>query len=247
LRGWLVVLADRTESERSEARERLAEGLAQLGELSAGVAHELRNGLAALTGWIELARRRPHSAETAECLDEIARESRLLARVVDDFLTFARPGTRRLERCDLCGVARRAASDPVFAPPGVRLELPAVAAELTGDPVLLERAVRNLVANAVEAVRAAGGGEPVELSVRPAAATWEIAVADRGQGVPAELAERLFQPFVSGRPGGVGLGLALARRIAVLHGGGLRLESRPGGGSRFVLTLPLETSDNSDT
>jgi signal transduction histidine kinase len=87
--------------------------------------------------------------------------------------------------------------------------------------------VRNLIANAVDAQRAA---EPHDRSrsplTRDAGAAGEIAVADRGAGVPPELAERLFEPFVSGRPGGVGLGLALVRRIALLHGGDLGVASR---------------------
>ncbi|HSM14961.1 MAG TPA: histidine kinase dimerization/phospho-acceptor domain-containing protein, partial [Thermoanaerobaculia bacterium] len=96
-RAWLVVVADHTELERRAAQERLADGLAQLGELSAGVAHELRNSLAALSGWVALAHREPLPAGAEECLAEIARESARLTRVVEDFLAFARPGTRRLE------------------------------------------------------------------------------------------------------------------------------------------------------
>jgi len=247
LRGWLVVLADRTESERESARERLAEGLAQLGELAAGVAHELRNGLAALGGWLALARRRPQAPETAECLDEMARESAQLERVVDEFLAFARPGTRRLERCDLAEIARRAAADPLFSPPGTRLALPEPGAALLGDPGLLERAVRNLISNAVAAEREAGRAEPVEIAVARDATGWHVTVEDRGRGVPAELGDALFEPFVSGRAGGVGLGLALVRRIALLHRGAIRCLAREGGGSRFVLDLPDLAIGNIDT
>jgi len=129
----------------------------------------------------------------------------------------------------------------------VRLRLPDAPAPLAGDPLLLERAVRNLLANAVDAARAAGADEPVELALGTAGGGWELAVEDRGAGVPAALAARLFEPFVSGRPGGVGLGLALARRIAVLHGGELDFAPREGGGSRFALRLPAHVADNSAT
>ncbi|HEX6200764.1 MAG TPA: sensor histidine kinase, partial [Thermoanaerobaculia bacterium] len=109
---------------------------------------------------------------------------------------------------------------------------------------LLERAFRNLLHNAVEASReAAGAGREGEPEVEVAAAATddglEVTVADRGPGVPDEVKARLFQPFASGRPGGVGLGLALARRILVLHGGRLELEDRPGGGTVARAALPV--------
>jgi signal transduction histidine kinase len=236
-RGWLVVVADLTELERRAAHDRLADGLAQLGELSAGVAHELRNSLAVLSGWVSLARRRPQDAETTEALDEIARETGQLARVVEDFLAFARPGTRRLEPLDLAALVARAAQEPGLGDPGVTLALPA-AAPVQGDAGLLERALRNLLANAADAQREAGVRAPLEVALSASGGEWEIAIADRGAGVPAALRERLFEPFVSGRAGGAGLGLALARRIAVLHGGTLALDDRPGGGSVARLRIP---------
>ena len=240
-RGWLVVVADLTELERRAAHDRLADGLAQLGELSAGVAHELRNSLAVLSGWVSLARRRPQDAQTAEALDEIARETGQLARVVEDFLAFARPGTRRLERLDLAALVARAAQDPGLGDLGVALDLPAEAS-VQGDAGLLERALRNLLANAADAQRDAGVRAPLEAALAAHGGEWEIAIADRGRGVPAALRERLFEPFASGRAGGAGLGLALARRIAVLHGGALALDERPGGGTIARLRIPRGVS-----
>jgi signal transduction histidine kinase len=78
----------------------------------------------------------------------------------------------------------------------------------------------------------------VEVTIRPAEGGWEVLVEDRGCGLPPEVRERLFQPFVTTRPGGVGLGLALAHRIVSLHGGRLRLEDRTGGGTRAVAAFP---------
>ena len=112
---------------------------------------------------------------------------------------------------------------------------------LRGDPQLLERAVRNLLHNAVQAEREAGRSGPVEVSVVLQPEGVEVAVADRGPGLPAEIRERLFHPFATGRPGGVGLGLALAHRIVVLHGGRIRLEDRPGGGTQALLSFPRDT------
>jgi signal transduction histidine kinase len=241
-RGWLVVLADLTQHERREARDRLAEGLAQLGELSAGVAHELRNGLAALRGWIELALRRSGSDELPDLLAEIDRESRELARVVDDFLAFARPGTRRDERFDLGALLARVAAGAGEAgageSPAIELRLPAETAHLAGDPSLLERALRNVAANALRAERDAGRPGPVVIELAGETDAWRIRIADRGAGIPAEVRARLFEPFATGRPDGVGLGLALARRIVVLHGGEIAARDRPGGGTEVEILLP---------
>ncbi|HEV8581513.1 MAG TPA: ATP-binding protein, partial [Thermoanaerobaculia bacterium] len=114
-------------------------------------------------------------------------------------------------------------------------------AVLRGDPQLLERAVRNLLHNAAQAEREAGGRGPVEVSVELQADGVEVAVEDRGPGLPEEIRSRLFHPFATGRRGGVGLGLALAHRIVVLHGGRIRLEDRPGGGTRALVFFPYDT------
>jgi signal transduction histidine kinase len=227
---------------RAEARVRLAEGLAQLGELSAGVAHELRNSVAAISGWVTLARREPLAPAAADCLEEIDRESRQLSRVVGDFLTFARPGTRRLERVDLGEILRRSAHDPAGGV-AIELRLPAGEAKIVGDEQLLERAIRNLVANAVEATREAAASAPVELDLAACAGGWQIDLCDRGAGIPAALRGRLFEPFATGRPEGVGLGLALARRIVLLHEGTIEASDREGGGTRFRIELPSDISD----
>jgi signal transduction histidine kinase len=226
---------------RAEARARLTDGLAQLGELSAGVAHELRNGVAAISGWVALAKREPLGA-AADCLEEIDRECRQLARVVGDFLTFARPGTRRLGRVDLAAVLRRAAQAPEGGA-AVELRLPPGEAAMTGDEQLLERAFRNLVANALEATRAAGSAAPVEITLAARAGGWQVDVADRGPGIPASVRGRLFEPFATGRAEGVGLGLALARRILLLHAGTIAASDRDGGGTRFRVELPADISD----
>ena len=251
--GYLVLFADLTEVRRRSEQAHLADSLRQLGELAAGVAHELRNSLATLKGYLTLIERaeggKGDRAAVAEYVTEVRRETDHLQRVLEDFLSFARPGTARLEEVDLRQVLARAAADPVLAGARVRLAPPAGSADpgpltLSGDPQLLERAFRNLLHNAAEASReTADAGRDVEPEVEVGAAATEdgleVTVADRGPGVPDEVKERLFQPYASGRAGGVGLGLALARRIVVLHGGRLELEDRPGGGTVARASLPV--------
>jgi signal transduction histidine kinase len=111
-------------------------------------------------------------------------------------------------------------------------------APVEGDPHLLERALRNLLRNAAAAQREAGSEAPLEVRVEGSRGRVEVAVLDRGAGLPDVPVEELFQPFVSHRPDGVGLGLALAERLAAIHGGSVRLEPREAGGVRATLSLP---------
>ncbi len=242
VRGFLVLFVDLTEVRRQAAEERLAEGLAQLGELAAGVAHELRNGLATLRGYLTLVERRPQDGTLADYLDEMRRESDHLVRVVEDFLTFARPESARVEPLELAALAQRAAADPALGEGAVRVDTGgAGAARIRGDAELLERALKNLLHNAVQAERDAGSDSPVLCRVESrAGGELEILVEDRGPGLPAEVRERLFQPFVTGRADGVGLGLSLAHRIVGLHGGTLRMEDREEGGTRAVISFPAQ-------
>ena len=178
--GFLVLLADVTDLSRREAEERFAAGLAQLGELSAGVAHELRNSLATVQGYLTLAARRDLPPAAREEIAEARREAEELARVVDDFLTFARPGSGTLEAVDLAALLARATSDPALAGVDVRFVPPETPLPtIAGDPHLLQRAVRNLLLNAVQATLAGAvhagrdgavpeEGEPGEPPSRPA-------------------------------------------------------------------------------
>jgi signal transduction histidine kinase len=244
--AFLVLFADVTDLSRREAEERFAAGLAQLGELSAGVAHELRNSLATVQGYLALAARRELPEAAREELAEARRETQALARIVDDFLTFARPGSGVLEPVDLGVLLARATSDPALA--GVDFELmlpkrplPAIA----GDPSLLQRALRNLLLNAAQATLAhastAAPAGPVVVTLSqeaPPAGALRIAIDDCGTGLAPEVAAHLFEPFASGRPGGAGLGLALARRIVVMHGGSLSVAPREPLGVRAEIRLP---------
>jgi len=242
VRGYLVLFADLTEVQRRAEESRLNESLAQLGEMAGGVAHELRNSLATLRGYLTLIERRPDEDSIADFLSEIRRETEHLERVLEDFLSFARPGTARVREFPLVPLLARAAADPSLAGVEVRvrgsLDHETV---LRGDPQLLERALRNLLHNAAQAEREAGRQGPVEVSLGLQPDGIEVAVEDRGAGLPDEIRERLFHPFVTGRRGGVGLGLALAHRIVVLHGGRIHLEDRPGGGTRALLFFPRDT------
>lgn len=239
VRGYLVLFADLTEPRRRAEEQRLADHMTRLAEMSGGIAHELRNSLATLQGYLTLIERRPDEESIAGFLSEIRLESDHLQRVLEDFLSFARPGSLRMEDVPLTRLALRTAADPALAGFPVRVHDAGREVHLRGDSQLLERALRNLVHNAVEAEREAGRTGPVEVRIERRPESIELAVEDRGPGLPAEIRERLFHPFATARRGGVGLGLALAHRIVVLHGGTIQIEDRPGGGTRALLSFPV--------
>lgn len=247
VRGFLVLFTDLTEARRRADEEQLATSLVQVGELAAGVAHEMRNSLATLKGYLRLVEKDPDDESITDYLGEMHREADHLQRVLEDFLSFARPGTTRLERLDLSSIAHRAAADPALADIRVEVECEAgIDTDIKGDPQLLERAVRNLLHNAAEAERHSGGTGPLTVELRRGETAVSLLVEDRGPGVPDEVRQRLFRPFATGRSDGVGLGLALTRRIVDLHGGRLTLESRPLGGTRAVIEFPISTETDGE-
>lgn len=238
LRGFLLLVADITEIERRAAGERLEESLARLGELSAGVAHEMRNSVATVAGYIELARRTDDPGRVHELLEEAGTECRQMTRVVADFLGFARPELRVVDQVDLAALVREATRDPSLGTARVRFVPPPDMALLRGDPDLLAQVCRNLLRNAAEATDRAGTDAPIDVLIEVRTGSLQLRIEDRGAGLPAGAPERLFEPFVSERPGGVGLGLALCRRIVLLHGGSIALAPRPGGGTVVSVEVP---------
>lgn len=245
VRGWLGLFADLTEIRKRNEEERLSESLEQIGALTAGLAHELRNGLASLRGYLTLIERNAAGELQPDALDEDLRELRHeadhLQRVVEDFLSFARPGSVRVEPVELERLVHRAASDPVLAKVAIGVRSDVGAAEVSGDPQLLERALRNLLHNAARAQReGAHADEALRVRIVEIEEGFEVLIEDRGPGIADAVRDRLFHPFASGSPQGVGLGLALSRRIAQLHGGTVRLENREGGGALARLQVPRD-------
>lgn len=250
IRGFLAIFADLTEVQQKQREKWLSDSLSQLGELTAGAAHELRNSLATLRGYLSLIERDPGGEMMAEYLGEIRHESDHLKRVLEDFLAFARPGSLRPQEVDMVQLVHRVAAAPELGAVDIDIQVAPdsdagdlMLMTVQGDPQLLERAVRNLLNNAFEAQQDAAQDEPVRLLLSGQANGVELAVEDRGAGLPEGERERIFDPFYSRRSGGVGMGLALTRRIVVLHAGRVDLKNRVGGGARATLWLPRAKTD----
>jgi signal transduction histidine kinase len=217
---------------QAQAAVRRAERLAALGQLSAGLAHEIRNSLGVIRGSSELLVR--HTA--AE--NEVAREmSALIAREVDRtnslitrFLEFARPSTPRRSIQPLPEVLERAAQG--FP---VDLDCSADLKPFSFDAEMLERVFFNLFSNGAQAMP---NGGRLRVRAQPAGDSVEIEVADTGVGIPPENLESIFNPFFTTKPDGVGLGLAIVSKIIDDHGGKISVESHVGKGTTFRVSLP---------
>jgi signal transduction histidine kinase len=239
----LELVADVTERERLQARLTEAERLAAAGELAAGVAHEIRNPLAAIVNATTLlgAEETLTRDERANTLGAVKKEARRLNRILSDFLVFARPRESKVLEADIRVVVDHVAAlireDPGRAE-RVQLSVgidPAVPA-FPFDADQMTQVLWNIALNGVEAMEGPGR---LDITVARRGAAVAIAVTDTGGGIPIEERRRVFEPFYSRKRSGTGLGLTIARRIVATHGGRIDVESTPGQGARFTVVLPI--------
>ncbi|HEY0155785.1 MAG TPA: ATP-binding protein [Thermoanaerobaculia bacterium] len=230
--GLFALFTDLTTFRAMEGRLRDLEALVGLGQLSAGIAHEFRNSLATILGYLQLAQRNA-APEQATRIRNAELEARSLAAAVDALLNFTKPLTLRSSRVRLDELT--AAVMERFARTDERIAFSTDAdgaVEINGDPELLERALENVIRNAADAVRERhpGGGGRIEATVR-ATPQPLITIRDNGIGLDAEQAESYLLPFQTGKASGTGLGLPLARKIVLHHGGTLNIEGVRGVGA----------------
>ena len=260
--GHVVIFQDVTQVVALELALRQRERLAAVGELAAGVAHEVRNPLAAISGCVEILRaanrERSGDLEQERLMSVVLREIERLDALITDFLLFARPAAPKLEAVALTPLfAEIAEMCRAACPSGVRVQVEVADADpllVQADAMQLRQVVWNLVRNAVQAVgergeirlsaRAAPNALPqggdAEPRSEPASRrnAVEISVADDGQGVEPEALERVFDPFFTTKASGTGLGLATVHRIVTAHGGSIEVQSTIGAGARFCVLLP---------
>jgi two-component system sensor histidine kinase PilS (NtrC family) len=265
--GHVLIFQDVTEVVAMERQLRRSERLAAVGELSAKIAHEIRNPLAAISGSVQVLQSRMADQEIdpeRERLIAIAvREADRLSGLIHDFLQYARPRPAIRKPVALDALVQDVAKlFEASLPAGVDLvvgPLPALIAE--GDPSQLEQVLWNLFLNAVQAMPEGGKlevsldaspREPAQGQARthrngeggrprddaPASRWANIVVADTGVGIPFEVQEQIFEPFFTTKKEGSGLGLSTVHRIVESHGGMLQLESREGHGTTIRVSLP---------
>jgi two-component system CheB/CheR fusion protein len=240
-RQYLAIRHDITARKAAEAKLREQTALAQLGQLAAVVAHEVRNPLAGIRGSLQViegglsreAGERPVIASIIRRIDQ-------LSRSMEHLLLYARPQRPMLRPVPVSAVLAEVVMSTRAA---LGSDCPDIAASgdeisVSADPDMLRAVLLNLLLNACQA----GGPGAVDVHTRRLDDRGAIRILDRGPGLPSDVRERLFEPFVSARAGGTGLGLAIVRRLTDAQGGTVVLTDRQGGGTEADLVFPLSGS-----
>jgi len=254
--GAALFFKDLTRVEQLEERERLRDRLATLGEMAAVIAHEVKNPLAGIEVMAGLLRRQlPESHDAQLLLNDIIGEAKIANAIVLEVLDFVRPIRLQVDRFPMRQVLQEALAQAERkarrGATSVTLDAATDLPPIQGDSQQLGQLFSNLLINAFEAldgggsiaITASGGTEEAEQAGLPEehgpVSTIIVEVADNGPGLPAEIADRVFNPFFTTKPQGSGLGLAIVRKIVDAHNGHIDVRSVAGAGTVFRVTLPI--------
>ena len=249
-----VFMADVTASRRMARQIMLLDKINSLGRMAAGIAHEIRNPLTGIHGYLyamdEMCAELSDS-ETAGMLrttiEKIRKAAGKMESVIRRVLDFSKPGSPRLELLDLVAPAQEALGllAPTLRKAGVTLDTSfAQTPPIRGDRMQLEQAVVNIVDNAARAMRQTEGDKRIEIRIEASEDRVSLTVADSGPGIAEADRERVFDPFYTTASDGTGIGLSIVQRIVADHGGVIRVGQSPFGGAEFRLEFPLPTQEH---
>ncbi len=241
--GATVVFTDLTEIKRLQEQVELRRRLSVLGEMSAGIAHEFRNYMGTIMGYASLVAKRLGPDDPAlKMATAITEELKAMNRLIDDLLNFGRQSEPALQPTDLVDLITRSVAQVMGrgAESKVTVELdlvPGLPASILLDDGLMRQALLNVLNNAIEAMPDGGA---LSVQARPVGRRdVEITITDTGVGIPPEHQEKIFLPMFTTKQKGTGLGLALAHKIILSHGGRIVVESKEGRGTTFRIMLPI--------
>ncbi|MBI5199077.1 MAG: PAS domain S-box protein [Nitrospirae bacterium] len=240
--GLILVFSDLTEIKQLQSQIELKERFALLGEMSAGIAHELRNPMGAIAGFAKLlSKKLTYGDERKPLVDAIGKEIDGMNRVINELLTFAKPTDLNLSKVEL---------KPLIEDSLTLIPLNSVISNINteqvsfinADEILLKQVFINLFQNAVEAMP--GGGELKIVVIHNLQAEnqipeVEIVISDTGMGISEDKLKKIFHPFFTTKENGTGLGLSLVQKIILYHGGRIEVESKEGKGTTFRIALPV--------
>lgn len=239
--GALCLLTDITEVTELREQVALKNNLESLGEMSAGLAHEFKNAVAALQGYVQLLQNLDLNDRAAAAAASLLNEVRSLSGMVTSFLNFARPQPLQLEDVSIKELVEDCATElePLFDELKVKLMIDCLTdVVVPADERMLRQGLLNLIRNGAEAIEE--DSERRVVAVRVLADTEAtIEIKDTGSGIPAGLLQKIFIPFFTTKPKGHGVGLALTHRVITQHGGTLTAANANDGGAVFVIKLPL--------
>jgi len=233
--GQILVFTDITEIKAFEAQMELRSRLSSLGEISAGIAHELRNPMGVIAGYTKLLSKKADES-LRPTVNAIAKEINVMNRIISDFLSFAKPAELNISDVDLKGIIGNCVSVVAGGKGDIKTHididgLPAI----KGDEVLLRQAFTNLVQNAIESMPKGG-----ELSIRSSLGEFiEVSISDTGPGIAENIVDKIFLPFFTTKDRGTGLGLSIVQKIIVSHGGNIFVDSG-NKGTTFRIRFPLK-------
>lgn len=243
-----AIFTDISDLKRLQEFRLRAERLEAVAALSASLAHEIRNPLAAIRSAVEQLATRVGGDEDDQVLARLVmRESERLNRLLSEFLDFSRVRAARFESLDLLETVREAARFVMEHPAvrGIKVEVTGETHVIEADPDLVHRIATNLLLNAAQALNGSGtirasvtASRAGEVPSGPIERPVKLTISDDGPGIPERIRDRLFEPFVSGRPGGSGLGLAIVQRAVLAHRGIILVDSGANQGTTFSIFLP---------
>jgi PAS domain S-box-containing protein len=232
--GQILIFTDLTQLKALEAQMELRSRLSSLGEISAGIAHELRNPMAVIAGYTQLLSKKADPS-LKPTVDAITTEINVMNRIISDFLSFAKPAELAISDVDLKKITENCIVTLVRERNNIKVHLDIENLPvIKGDEILLRQAFTNLIQNAVEAMPAGG-----DLTIKYATSNLlEVMVSDTGPGIAEDMADKIFLPFFTTKDRGTGLGLSLVQKIIVSHGGSISVDSSKRGAT-FRIRLPL--------
>ena len=233
--GLIFVFTDLTDIKALQAEVELKQRLSQLGEMSAGISHELRNSMSVISGYAKLLGKKADTSMMST-VDAISAEIDNMNKIISELLAFAKPTVLNTEQVDLNRLVEETAASVTGNSDAVKVLMNLHKPEsINGDEVLLRQALTNLFVNAVEAMP---GGGSLEIELNRVRNKAEIRIRDTGNGIPEDIRHKIFLPFFTTKDEGTGFGLALVQKIIVSHGGNIEVESKDGEGTTFRVTLP---------
>src|SRR6266550_8461775 len=243
--GYTLIFQDLTEMKQLEAELRLKDRMAAVGELSAGIAHEIRNPLAAIAGSVQVLKKSDAlSAQEQRLMSIILKESERLNKSIADFLRFVKPQEKRTAEFDIAASLSEtldlmANSPELRADHRIERRIAQASFIVDGDDDQIRQVFWNIARNAVQAMPRGGR---LRVATEVADGAYDIMFADSGRGMSDSDQRRLFQPFRTNFPTGTGLGMAISYRIVQEHGGRIDVRSREGSGTMITVTLPVADS-----
>lgn len=240
--GMTFIFQDLTEMKQLEAQLRMKDRMAAVGELSAGIAHEIRNPLAAISGSVQALRSSDRlTAQERRLMSIILKESDRLNRSIADFLQFVKPKERSLSEFDIAASLSEtlellANSPELEAAHRIVPDIDPPTFILVGDANQIRQVFWNVAKNAIQAMP---GGGTLHVATEHDDGTYNIVFSDNGRGMSDEDQRRMFQPFRTNMPSGTGLGMAICYRIVQEHEGSISVSSQQGKGTSITISLPV--------